>query len=102
MSGVEERVKEFLDNFWRVKERAMKPFNADDITLENFEGIFKCRKKPVIVHALQMNFPEGFTVTSKEGVLTGKPGDYLMWGVRGEKYICEKEIFEETYVRVKE
>lgn len=73
------------------------PFNADQITMENFEGIIKCRKKPVIVHALQLNFQEGFQVTTLEGVVTGRPGDYLMFGVDGEKYPCRKEIFEKSY-----
>lgn len=75
----------------------MKPFNADKITLDNFEGIIKCRKKPIVIHALQLNFPEGFEVTTKEGKLFGKPGDYLMFGIKGEKYPCDKEIFEESY-----
>ena len=74
-----------------------KPFNADNITLNNFEGIVKCRKRPFIVHALQLNFPEGFEVTTMEGKVKGKPGDYLMFGVNGEKYPCDKDIFETTY-----
>jgi len=78
----------------------MAPFNADEIKVSNFEGVFPCRKKPMIVHALQVNFPEGFTVTSKEGLLNGKPGDYLMFGIDGEKYICEKSIFERSYDRL--
>jgi len=77
-------------------------FNADLITLDNFEGIFKCHKKPIIVHALQLNLPEGFEVTTMEGKLKGKPRDYLMFGVNGEKYPCDKEIFEKTYDAGKE
>lgn len=54
------------------------------------------RKKPVIVHAMQMQEP--FTTQTLEGeVKNGKPGDYLMVGVRGEVYPCRKDIFEETY-----
>ena len=75
----------------------MKPFNADDITLDNFEGIKKCCKKPIIVHCLQLNFPEGFEVTTKEGKLRGNPGDYLMFGIDGEKYPCDKSIFKRSY-----
>jgi hypothetical protein len=54
-----------------------QPFNADEITLDNFEGIKQVRKRPVIVHALQMNFPEGFKVTTNEGVMIGKPGESI-------------------------
>lgn len=74
-----------------------EPFNADRITPDNFEGFRRVRKKPVIVHALQMNFPEGFAVTTPEGIVRGKAGDYLMVGVKGEKYPCRKDIFEATY-----
>ena len=80
----------------------MEQFNADEITLDNWEGIKKCRKKPLIVHAAQLNFPEGFEVTTMEGKLSGKPGDYLMIGVDGEKYPIDKTIFEKTYNVVEE
>jgi hypothetical protein len=78
------------------KARALKVV-ADRITRSNWEGVVRVRKKPIVVHAVQLNFPEGFKVASKEGVLTGKPGDYLMIGVQGEKYPIDKEIFEQTY-----
>lgn len=55
-----------------------------------------CRKKPIVIHALQINEP--FRVDTLEGnYKQGNSGDYLMRGVRDELYICEKTIFEETY-----
>lgn len=70
----------------------MKTFN----TYENVEGMAGCRKKLIIVHAKQINEP--FRVDSLEGnYKQGKPGDYLMRGIEGELYICDKEIFELTY-----
>lgn len=42
----------------------------------------------------------GKEVKTLEGVLKGKAGDYLIEGVRGELYPCDKEIFEETYEAV--
>lgn len=74
-----------------------KPFIADDITLNNWEPILRVRKKPIIIHAAQLNFPEGFSVATKEGLMKGKPGDYLMFGAVGEKYPIDKDIFEKTY-----
>ena len=73
-----------------VKKGVKGGFNADEITLNNFEGIFACRKKPIIIHALQMNLPEGFSVKTMEGRLSGKQGDYLMFGVNGalEPILC--------------
>lgn len=29
--------------------------------------------------------------------IEGKPGDFLMKGVEGELYVCDKEIFEQSY-----
>jgi len=52
-------------------------------------------KKPIPVKALQI--PEEFQVETLEGVMKGKAGDYLMEGVHGEVYPCDKDIFEKTY-----
>ena len=56
-------------------------------------------KKPVPQRCAQINEP--FKVETLEGVLEGKSGDYLMIGIQGEMYPCEKKIFEETYEIVK-
>ena len=72
-------------------------FDANEITLTNWEPMLKVRKKPIVVHATQLNLLEGFHITTKEGVMEGKPGDYLMIGVDGEKYPIDKSIFERTY-----
>lgn len=57
--------------------------------------VFPCMKKPLVVKAVQVDFP--FKVKSKEGMVEGNPGDYLMIGIEGERYICEKSIFEKSY-----
>lgn len=70
----------------------MKTFD----TYEKVPNFKPCRKKPIIVHAAQMN--EEFRVNTLEGnYKLGKSGDYLMQGIDGELYICDKEIFEKTY-----
>ena len=56
-------------------------------------------KKPVPLRCVQINEP--FKVETMEGVLEAKSGDYLMIGIKGEMYPCEKKIFEETYEIVK-
>ena len=40
-------------------------------------------------------------VQTLEGPMQGTMDDYLIRGVRGEVYICRKDIFEETYEPVK-
>lgn len=72
----------------------------------------KYRKKPVVIKAEQW-FPgtkvdgvyEVFNVgyiDTLEGTLSGKPGDYVITGVKGEKYFCREDIFLETYEVVSE
>lgn len=71
---------------------SMKTFE----TFESVDGMRGCMKKPIVVNAKQID--EAFRVNSLEGdYKQGKPGDYLMRGIEGELYICDKEIFEKTY-----
>lgn len=77
-------------------------------------------KKPIPIEAVQFtgdNFRElydfaGNDVYYQDGwiyvhtlegdmKMKNKVGDYLIKGVRGEFYFCEKNIFEETYEEVK-
>lgn len=70
----------------------MKTFD----TFEQVDGMAGCRKRPIIVHAIQIH--EDFRVNSLEGnYKQGKAGDYLMRGLEGELYICDREIFEKSY-----
>lgn len=63
---------------------------------EEVEKMRPCRKRPIIIHCLQMH--EEFRVKTMEGdYKLGNPGDYLLKGVDGENYICDREIFEKTY-----
>lgn len=68
-------------------------------TFDTFEAVSdmgRCMKRPIIVHAKQIT--EDFRVNTLEGnYKQGKAGDYLMRGIDGELYICDKEIFEKTY-----
>jgi hypothetical protein len=70
----------------------MKTFD----TFEQVEGMYGCKKKPIVVHAKKMS--EEFRVNTLEGnYKQGKPGDYLMRGIDGELYICDGPIFEKSY-----
>ena len=65
-------------------------------TYERVDDMQACMKRPITVHAKQLS--EEFQVNTLEGnYKTGKPGDYLMKGIDGELYICDKDIFEKTY-----
>ncbi len=40
---------------------------------------------------------EQFWIATLEGGHVVTPGDWIITGVRGEKYPCKPDIFEETY-----
>ena len=82
----------------------------------------KFRKKPIVVEAEQFfpdkePWPEGvfkvggvlpgermsdlwFRIKTLEGELRVKAGDWIITGVKGEKYPCKPDIFDETYEAV--
>jgi hypothetical protein len=86
----------------------------------------KYRKKPVVIEATQFwpdkkPHPEGveefiqkqtedvqgykstlygWRVTTLEGPLIVSAGDWIITGVKGEKYPCKPDVFEMTYEQV--
>lgn len=69
-------------------------------TFEFVEDMQQCVKRPIIVHAKEMN--EDFRVDTLEGnYKQGKAGDFLMRGIDGELYICDGDIFRRSYDFVK-
>jgi hypothetical protein len=66
-----------------------------EATQQNLKGTRLYVKKPIPIQAVQID--QTFWVASLEGNHQGKEGDYLVRGVKGELYICDKDIFEETY-----
>lgn len=71
----------------------------------------KFRKKPIVIEAVQF-FPEikpwpcGVreagpawrpVIDTLEGPLNVSPGDWIITGVKGERYPCKPDIFDATY-----
>lgn len=77
----------------------------------------KYRKKPVVIEAEQF-FPDRkpwpvgicrtremrggrmvcyYTIATLEGTMEASPGDWIITGVKGEKYPIKNEIFRMTY-----
>lgn len=73
----------------------MLKFKQFDTPPFNFN---KAVKKPIPINCIQIDEP--FEVETLEGNMTGKKGDWLMVGVNGEMYPCDREIFEKTYTIV--
>lgn len=86
----------------------------------------KYRKKPVVIEAIKLEsdnvskvlaFTGGLQIVSAgyddndmpfvnistlEGIMSAKLGDYIIRGVKGELYPCKPDIFEMTYEAVDE
>jgi hypothetical protein len=83
----------------------------------------KYRKKPVVIDAVQVTnewfdgdhpnplHPIGVVIDPQkrtveiytlEGIMTGRVGDWIITGVKGERYPCKPDIFEQTYEPVDE
>lgn len=63
--------------------------------LMKLPGAVRALKKPIPITACEID--EAFTVETTEGVMTGRAGDWLMQGIRGELYICPADVFEQSY-----
>ncbi len=70
----------------------MKKFFQDKTPKLDFK---KALKKPIPIKCVQID--EAFEVETMEGIMSGKPGDWLMIGVNGEKYVCDAAIFKKSY-----
>ena len=69
----------------------------------------KFRKKPVVIEAVKfdgVNLPEGVLrepgningyIETLEGRMDVRPGEWVITGIRGEKYPCKPDIFSATY-----
>lgn len=60
----------------------------------------KYRKKPIIITAYKTDKP--LVIQTLEGTLRAAVGDYIITGLRGEKYPCKPDIFEKTYELVED
>lgn len=67
-----------------------------EVATESGGGVMaRFRKLPVTIEAIKMSDP--FCVETKEGMMNGKAGDWLITGVAGECYPCDNKIFHQTY-----
>ena len=80
----------------------------------------KYRKKPIIIDAEQIKAgkqgdllseavasgkarsceDDTVLIATLEGVISGKPGDWIIKGIKGEFYRCRHDIFVATYEKV--
>lgn len=55
----------------------------------------KFRKKPVVIEAEKCSVIT--KIETLEGTMIALPGDWIITGVKGERYPCKPDIFEATY-----
>lgn len=56
------------------------------------------RKKPVVISAVCTT--ERVEIVTLEGTMVADVGDWIITGVKGEKYPCKPDIFAATYEAV--
>lgn len=67
--------------------------------LEDFGDFDLVKKKPIVVHAMEMHKP--FRAEDQVGNMTvGAPGDFLLKGVNGEYYCVSRDVFFKSYDKV--
>ena len=61
-------------------------------------NVKKYRKKPIVIEAYQTDVE--FVINTLEGQMRADVGDYIITGIKGEKYPCKSDVFEQTYEEV--
>lgn len=56
----------------------------------------KFRKKPVVVE-VEGPITKPHDILTLEGTMRADVGDYIITGVKGERYPCKPDIFHATY-----
>lgn len=60
----------------------------------------KYRKKPVVVQAYECKKEE--VIHTLEGDMVATVGDYVIIGLKGERYPCKPDVFRASYEEVDE
>ena len=60
----------------------------------------KVRKRPIVLEAEQTHIR--VVIPTLEGDMTAEPGDWIITGVKGERYPCKPDIFKILYERIAE
>lgn len=74
----------------------------DDVPIKDIynedSNVKKYRKKPIIVEAYVTTEEE--YIKTLEGTMKANKGDYVITGVKGERYPCKPDVFKQTYEEV--
>lgn len=73
------------------------PVEAIQFTRENWEEVKTFLGDSFISINFMYLDSAKLVISTLEGNMNAKENDYIIRGVRGEIYSCDKDIFEETY-----
>lgn len=74
-------------------------FLANYEPVEGREGYY-VKRSTAVVDAIQMDFP--IEIFRPDWQHKGKAGDYLLYAGKGDQYVCDQEVFLQTYVPVED
>ena len=98
---IEECYKKDMEVLNKEEKEWLEQF--DDIPIDDIyheeSKVKKYRKKPIIVEAYVATKEE--SIKTLEGTMKADKGDYVITGIRGERYPCKPDIFKQTYEEVK-
>ena len=101
ISYIEECYKKDMEVLNKEEKEWLEQF--DDIPIDDIyheeSKVKKYRKKPIIVEAYVATKEEH--IKTLEGTMKADKGDYVITGIRGERYPCKPDIFKQTYEEVK-
>lgn len=99
---IEECYKKDMEVLNKEEKEWLEQF--DDIPIDDIyheeSKVKKYRKKPIIVEAYVATKEE--YIKTLEGTMKADKGDYVITGIRGERYPCKPDIFKQTYEEVKQ
>ncbi|WP_296852551.1 hypothetical protein [uncultured Methanobrevibacter sp.] len=102
ISYIEECYKKDMEVLNKEEKEWLEQF--DDISIDDIyheeSKVKKYRKKPIIVEAYVATKEEH--IKTLEGTMKADKGDYVITGIRGERYPCKPDIFKQTYEEVKQ
>lgn len=79
------------------KDEKLAITNSVECEIQDMGGGFGYyRKRPLVLKARKMR--RQFLVKTLEGIMTGKAGDWLVIGIKGELYPVADNIFKEIYI----
>jgi len=89
---------------WKVRSRVKALRRWRELPYKqappDVDGFRRYRERPSTIRAKQMS--TSFEVETPKGQMKGKPGDFLVISVHGERYPVDRAIFRATYVEVRD